>query len=103
MALVSRINMLEKENLKLILIKKDDKENNNNNRCYLLHRKRDYQLNTLDNINNIKNNEEKESLNILVDMMDPKDRIALVLFDQQAKLLYDLNYLDKRTKNKLKI
>ena len=59
MALVSRINMLDKENLKLILIKKDDKENNNNNRCYLLHRKRDYQLNTLDNINNIKNNEEK--------------------------------------------
>jgi len=59
MALVSRINMLEKENLKLILIKKDDKENNNNNRCYLLHRKRDYQINTLNNINNIKNNEEK--------------------------------------------
>ena len=44
----------------------------------------------------------KESLNILVDMMDPKDRIALVLFDQQAKLLYDLNYLDKKNKEQVK-
>ena len=43
----------------------------------------------------------KESLNILVDMMDPKDRIALVLFDQQAKLLYDLNYLDKKNKEQV--
>ena len=44
----------------------------------------------------------KESLNILVDMMDPKDRIALVLFDQQAKLLYDLNYLDTKNKEQVK-
>jgi len=44
----------------------------------------------------------KASLNILVDMMDPKDRIALVLFDTQASLLYDLDYLNKNNKDKVK-
>ena len=44
----------------------------------------------------------KESLKILVDMMDPKDRIALVLFDQKAKLYYNLEYLSKENKEKLK-
>ena len=44
----------------------------------------------------------KESLKILVDMMDPKDRIALVLFESQAKLLYDINYLTPENKSKIK-
>ena len=44
----------------------------------------------------------KESLNILVDMMDSKDRIALVLFESYARLLYGLNYLTPENKSKLK-
>ena len=44
----------------------------------------------------------RESLKILVDMMDPKDRLALVLFDQSAKLYYDLNYLDAKNKAEIK-
>ena len=43
----------------------------------------------------------KESLKILVEMMEPKDRIALVLFDQQSKLLYDLNFLDEKNKKQV--
>ena len=44
----------------------------------------------------------KESLKILVDMMDPKDRIALVLFENEAKLYYDINYLTPENKSKIK-
>ena len=44
----------------------------------------------------------RESLKILVDMMDPKDRIALILFSSNAKLYYDLNYLTEENKEKLK-
>jgi Mg-chelatase subunit ChlD len=44
----------------------------------------------------------KESLKILVDMMDQKDRIALVLFESQAKLLYDIDYLTPKNKTKVK-
>ena len=44
----------------------------------------------------------KESLKILVDMMDIKDRISLILFDQFAKLYYDLNYLNENNKSQLK-
>jgi len=44
----------------------------------------------------------RESLKILVDMMDPKDRIALILFSSNAELYYDLNYLTEENKNKLK-
>ena len=44
----------------------------------------------------------KESLKILVDMMDPKDRIALVLFNQSAKLYYDLDYLSEKNKSHVK-
>ena len=44
----------------------------------------------------------KESLKILVDMMEEKDRIALVLFDQKAKLYFNLDYLTKENKDKLK-
>lgn len=44
----------------------------------------------------------RESLKILVDMMDPKDRIALILFSNDAKLYYDLNYLTEENKKKLK-
>ena len=44
----------------------------------------------------------RESLKILVDMMQPKDRIALVLFSESAELLYDLNYLDEKNKSKVK-
>jgi len=44
----------------------------------------------------------KESLKILVDMMDQKDRIALVLFESEAKLYYDINYLTPENKSKIK-
>ena len=44
----------------------------------------------------------KESLKILVDMMNEKDRIALVLFSSYASLLNDLEYLTKENKEKIK-
>ena len=44
----------------------------------------------------------RESLKVLIDMMDPKDRIALVLFSSDAQLYYDLNYLTSENKSKLK-
>ena len=44
----------------------------------------------------------RESLEILVDMMKEKDRIALVLFSTKADILYDLKYLDKKNKSKVK-
>ena len=44
----------------------------------------------------------KESLKILVDMMNQKDRIALILFETKAELFYDLNYLSEKNKSKLK-
>ena len=44
----------------------------------------------------------KESLKILVDMMNEKDRIALVLFSSNASLLNDLEYLTKENKEKIK-
>ena len=44
----------------------------------------------------------KESLKILVDMMNEKDRIALILFESKAELYYDLNYLSENNKSKLK-
>ena len=44
----------------------------------------------------------RESLKVLVDMMDPKDRISLILFSSDAKLYYDLNYLTSENKIKLK-
>ena len=44
----------------------------------------------------------KESLKVLIDMMDPKDRIALVLFSDTAQIIYDLNYLTSENKSKLK-
>ena len=44
----------------------------------------------------------RESLKILIDMMEQKDRIALVLFSESAELLYDLNYLDEKNKSKVK-
>lgn len=53
-------------------------------------------------MNGVKIHLVKESLKILVDMMDEKDRIALVLFDQEAKLFYNLDFLSKENKTKLK-
>ena len=44
----------------------------------------------------------KESLKLLVEMMNNKDRIALVLFDQNGKLYYDLNYLNENNKANVK-
>ena len=44
----------------------------------------------------------KESLKILVDMMDKNDRIALILFSSNAKLYYKLNYLTEENKKELK-
>ena len=44
----------------------------------------------------------KESLKILIDMMDEKDRIALILFHSSANLFNDLEYLTKENKTKIK-
>jgi Mg-chelatase subunit ChlD len=44
----------------------------------------------------------KESLNILVNMMDKTDRLALVLFSSNAHIEFDLNYLTDDTKKELK-
>ena len=44
----------------------------------------------------------KESLKILVDMMDEKDRIALILFNSSVKLLNGLEYLTSENKTKIK-
>ena len=40
----------------------------------------------------------KESLKILLDLMDEKDRICLILFESFAKNYFDLNYLTKQNK-----
>ncbi len=40
----------------------------------------------------------KESLKILVEMMDKNDRLALVLFDNIASIFYDLNYMTDKEK-----
>ena len=69
--LISRMNRIDKDNLKLNVIKNDKVNNNNNsnnnnnnlnntnNRCYILHKRRNYQVTPINNINNLKNNEEK--------------------------------------------
>ena len=44
----------------------------------------------------------KQSLKILIDMMEQKDRIAIVLFHKYAELLYDLDYLSENKKSDLK-
>ena len=44
----------------------------------------------------------RESLQILVDMMKEKDRIALVEFSTKVDILYDLKYLDKKNKSEVK-
>ena len=44
----------------------------------------------------------RESLQILVDMMKEKDRIALVLFSTKAHKLCDLIYLDEKNKSEVK-
>ena len=44
----------------------------------------------------------KESLKILVDMMDKNDRLALVLFSSSAHIEFELNYLTDKTKGELK-
>ena len=44
----------------------------------------------------------KKSLAILVDMMDNNDRLALILFNNESNLYFDLNYLTDETKKDLK-
>ena len=43
----------------------------------------------------------KESLKVLLTLMDEKDRICLILFNELAKKYYDLNYLTKENKENL--
>ena len=43
----------------------------------------------------------KKSLKILTKMMDQKDRLALVLFDSNGSIYFDLDYMTDTTKNKL--
>lgn len=40
----------------------------------------------------------KESLKILLNLMDEKDRICLILFDNDATNYFNLNYLTKKNK-----
>ena len=40
----------------------------------------------------------KESLKILINLMDEKDRICLILFNSTAENYFDLNYLTKQKK-----
>lgn len=44
----------------------------------------------------------RESLKILVEMMDKNDRLALVLFSSEASIFYDLNYMTDNEKSNLK-
>ena len=43
----------------------------------------------------------KDSLKILLDIMDEKDRICLILFETEAQNFFNLNYLTKQNKNLL--
>ena len=61
-ALISRIEKFDKDNLKLNIIK-SVKEDNNNNKCYIIHRRRNYQVNTMNNLNNFRKKEEKNNIN----------------------------------------
>ena len=40
----------------------------------------------------------KESLKILVEMMDKNDRLSLILFDNNASILFNLDYMNDNTK-----
>ena len=44
----------------------------------------------------------KESLKVLVDMMEQKDRICLILFERVANLYYNLNYMTESNKKQIK-
>ena len=41
----------------------------------------------------------KKSLKVLVELMDKNDRLALILFNETGKKIFDLNYLTKEIKN----
>ena len=47
----------------------------------------------------VKINQVKESLKILLTLMDEKDRICLILFNELAENYFDLNYLTKENKD----
>ena len=60
LALISRINNLNKVDNKDNMKLNYEKENSNDtNKCYIIHRRRNYQVNTMNNINNFRNKEEK--------------------------------------------
>ncbi len=40
----------------------------------------------------------KESLKILISLMDEKDRLCLILFESDAKIFYNLSFLTKKIK-----
>ena len=40
----------------------------------------------------------KQSLKILIELMDEKERICLILFDDRAEIFFELNYLAKKNK-----
>jgi len=44
-------------------------------------------------------NQVKESLKILVNLMDEKDRLCLILFDDNAQIYYSLQNLTKENKS----
>jgi hypothetical protein len=43
----------------------------------------------------------KNSLKVLVKMMDKNDRLALVLFESEASVFFDLDYMTEERKNEL--
>ena len=43
----------------------------------------------------------KKSLKVLVKMMDKNDRLALVLFESEASVFFDLDYMTEKRKNEL--
>ena len=49
----------------------------------------------------VKIQQVKDSLKILLDIMDEKDRICLILFETEAQNFFNLNYLTKQNKNLL--
>ena len=49
-------------------------------------------------MNGTKIEQVKESLKILINLMDEKDRICLILFNSTAENYFDLNYLTKQNK-----
>ncbi len=94
LALISRINNLNKVDNKDNMKLNYEKENSNDaNKCYIIHRRRNYQVNTMNNINNFRNKEEKNK-NLLNNnekeekekIIAMKTKVIFLLRDQDMQL-----------------